>query len=479
MSETRHPHLRLVDGGQIGQPSSENSSLRLKIGSDVEIAGRVIDDLTNSAGLILHSEDDFWRYQGLQWEPMARHELRRVVHGYDGDVFITAAGSPGVVKLSRSRIDSILNECSALCAEPRFFEQREVGINCASGFIRFDPDGTPSLEPHRPEHRCRHTLPGHWHPGAPANPPANSLLSKLLPGVFDGDVDAEEKVALLSEVCGSAALGCATRLMQPRAVILVGESAENGKSQILDLARGLLPPSAISSIPAGRMGDERHIIGLSDKLLNASDELSAQAIASNTFKAVVTGEPVSGRDVYRSRVEFRPVAQHLFATNSLPPFQGGIDRGVQRRVLVIPFNRVIPVGERIELIGQRIAKEEPDLLLAWAVAGASRLIRQRKFSIPPSCERALRDWLTETDPVLAWLSQCVEVREVVGGQPAVATRAAYDSFHVWAIAQGFTKRSLPAHNGFSRRVRANLEGVIHHRTKKLRQFLGMVITDAG
>jgi hypothetical protein len=36
------------------------------------------------------------------------------------------------------------------------------------------------------------------------------------------------------------------------------------------------------------MGDERHIIGLVGKLLNATDELSATAIASDTFKSVVT-----------------------------------------------------------------------------------------------------------------------------------------------------------------------------------------------
>ncbi len=91
----------------------------------------------------------------------------------------------------------------------------------------------------------------------------------------------------------------------------------------------LLPASAICSVTAARMGDERHIVGLVGKLLNASDELSSSAaITSETFKAIVTGEPVEGRDVYKSRIEFRPIAQHIFATNTLPPFQGGMDRGV-------------------------------------------------------------------------------------------------------------------------------------------------------
>jgi P4 family phage/plasmid primase-like protien len=301
------------------------------------------------------------------------------------------------------------------------------------------------------------------------------LLRRLLDGVFKGDTDAAEKVALLGEVCGAAALGCATKLRQPRAAILFGQTAENGKSQILDLGRGLLPPNAVCSVPAGRMGDERHIIGLVGKLLNATDELSAAAIASDTFKSIVTGEPVEGRDVYKSRVEFRSVAQNLFATNNLPPFRGGMDRGVQRRLLVIPFNRTIPLNERVENIGRHIAEEEADLLLAWAVEGASRLIHQRDFAVPPSCKQALTDWIFGADPVLAWLGECVEPRPVADGELVISTRAAYEQFHTWAVAERFKIDMLPAINVFVQRVLANASGVEHRRTGSGRRFHGLLI----
>src|SRR5262249_26950389 len=285
----------------------------------------------------------------------------RIIHVYDGAQYVSPEGTFLAVKLSKGRIDSIVNECAMLCAAPTFFHEREIGINCASGFIRFATDGSTTLEPHDPAHRCRHTLPGRWYVGANATPPETSLLHRLLEGIFRGDDDAKEKVDLLSEICGVAALGFATKLMQPRAVVLWGKTAENGKSQILDLMRGMLSSTAICSVPASKMGDERHIVGLVAKLLNATDELSsAQAIASDKFKAVVTGEPIDGRDVYTKRVEFRSVALNVHATNTLPSFQGGMDRGVQRRILLIVFNHTIPEVERIEHLGQRIAKEEPD-----------------------------------------------------------------------------------------------------------------------
>jgi phage/plasmid-associated DNA primase len=224
------------------------------------------------------------------------------------------------------------------------------------------------------------------------------------------------------------------------------------------------------------MGDERHIVGLVGKLLNASDELSsAAAIASETFKAVVTGEPVQGRDVYKSRVEFRPVAQHLFATNNLPVFAGGMDRGVQRRLLVVQFNRVIPADERVEAIGRRIAAEEADLLLAWAVDGAARLIRNRGFTMPDSSKAALKDWLYGADPVLAWLNERVEARPIVGDEPKLRTSYAHGQFHSWALAEGFKRETLPAVNGFVQRVKANAVGIEYRRTREGRFFVGMIV----
>ena len=345
----------------------------LEIGSDVEIAERVATDFRQEFGEVLFADGEFWRYVGTHWQPIADAIARRAVHLYDGALYQTATGEPATARLSKGRVDSVLHEMGSMLARPDFFEGAWVGINCASGFIAFDAAGQPSLLPLDRNHRCRHVLPGGWQAGSidAEDPLPDSLLGRLLGGVFKGDEDEFDKRKLVSEIAGSAALGYATKLCQPKAIVLKGETAENGKSQILDLIRGLLPVSAVASVPAAKMGDERFIVGLRSKLLNAADELSGSAaIASDTFKAVVTGEPVSGRDVYRSMSTFRPMAQHVYATNTLPTFAGGMDRGVQRRVQVLVFNRVIPEDERIEHIGLRVGAEEPDLLLALAVAGA-------------------------------------------------------------------------------------------------------------
>lgn len=425
----------------------------LDIGSDVEIAQKLHEFLCRQYGDIVYCEGQFWRFCSTHWEPIDENELRRICHLFDGATYPSAANRENVVRLGKGRIDSVIRECQSICNEPEFFSTTALGINCASGFIQFNKDGEPQLHPHDRSHRCRHVLSGKWNGNIPEQLPPDSLLNKLLTGSFRNDDDANDKIALLAEIAGVTALGYATHLQQPRAVILYGQTAENGKSQILDLIRGLLPKAAICSIPVAKMTDEKRVVGLVGKLLNASDELSSEAISSDIFKALVTGEPVDGRDVFKSRVEFRAVAQHLFATNILPPFKGGFDRGVQRRLLVIPFDRTVPIEERIEHIGQKIADNEADLVLAWAIGGAIRVIHQRNYSIPASSKNALREWIFSADLVQAWAHENVIAADPLS-DPAIPSKICHSSFVEWAINQGYNRDRLPAINVFSQRLRS-------------------------
>jgi P4 family phage/plasmid primase-like protien len=301
----------------------------------------------------------------------------------------------------------------------------------------------------------------------------------LLRGSFQGDDDADAKIELLAEVAGAAALGHGTRHIAPKAVVLIGRTAENGKSQVLQLLRGLLPPSAISSVPPSKFGDEKYVVNLVSKLLNTSDELgTAGAIASDGFKAMITGEPMMARTVYLPVVDFRPQAQHVFACNQLPAFQGGMDKGVLRRLMPIAFNRKIPEGERVPHIGQRVVEEELDEVLAWAVQGAARLLDRGHFPDLTSSREALEEWSQGADPVLGWIEDRVTPvgLSVVGEEPPrMTSRKAYDDFKPWAVSEGYSPNSLPSVNTFVQRLSAAgaSKGIIYKRSGGFRGFLGL------
>jgi putative DNA primase/helicase len=379
---------------------------KLDIGSDVEIARLLARALVGNLGDVIHDEGSFWFYSidDHCWRPLDHNLIFRVAHAFDGAIFERPTGKPDLVQLGTSRLVSILRQTEAILAQRNFFRDAAIGINCETGFIAFLENGTPELRPHDPAHRQRHTLRGHWDSWAleDPDPPPGSLLFTLLEGCFRGDDDAGSKVALIGELAGCAATGYATKLRNPKLTILKGASAGNGKSAVLDVLSSMLPPDAVASVPAAKFNDDRHVIHLVGKYLNRRDEVSSAAvISSDACKNIITGEPIAGRDVYKSAVVFRPIALHVFACNTLPSFTGGLDRGVQRRQAVLEFNRTIPSEEQIPGIGRLIAVEEPYALLAFAVAGQQRLMRQGAFTVPPSSERGLRDWFLSGDPVIA------------------------------------------------------------------------------
>ena len=210
----------------------------------------------------------------------------------------------------------------------------------------------------------------------------------------------------------------------------------------------------MSAISPAQFSDERHLVGLIGKQLNACDELSfSRAIESDRFKAVISGDPVTGRDVFRSAITFRPQALNVFATNSLPNFHGGMDRGVRRRLGALGFNRVIPKCERIPQIAAKIAESESELLLAMAIRGACRLLKTGSFTEPESSRRILNDWLLGADPVAAWID-AGELKTLLKPEGKIRTRTAYQAFRNWAIEEGFSERHIPSINAFTQRVPA-------------------------
>jgi phage/plasmid-associated DNA primase len=414
--------------------------------SHVEIARWLVERLQNGYGNVVYDDGDFWHYDTTHWLAFRWDEMQRRVHDAEG-MMIKGGGS---VSLSQSKIEGVLRVLGAILAQPKFFADAPRGINCKSGFIEFDDKGKPTLDAPSPDHRQRHVLPGSWAPGKNKKLPKTSLLHKLLSGCFKGDPHADSKIATLQEVAGSAASGAATKLKEPKVLVMWGEDAENGKGQIGDAFRGLLPASAFSAVSPSEFGDKRALFRMVNSLLNISDELgTSHAIASDKFKSIVTGDPLSAAVIYKPQFEFRPVAQHVFSANNLPSFAGGMDRGVQRRLLVMKFLRTIPKSERIADLGKRIADEEADLLLAWAVEGASRLIERGRFEDTQWATDALAEWTQSADVAVAWCNACVEHAP---GERLEVGRA-YGSFTIFASSQG--NQSLSQHS-FTPRARAEL-----------------------
>ena len=446
----------------------------LVTGSEAEVASRVIENLRRMYEHVVFSEGGLYVWNGKHWQTLYDSALLKFLEPFDGQFYHPEdAKNPKMWRLGDKVRRNIQSLIELKCEQRDFFSRPAIGVNLNNGFIEFSDDQF-KLEPHQPEHKMRHVLEITWTGEVLEQPPKHSILFQLLNGCFTGDDDAEEKIAFLAEVCAAAVLNYGTRLSEPKAVLLYGPSAANGKSTLLDLFRQLIPTDAQTSLTPYQMNDERLRVFLSGAMLNAADELGEAAIRSDTFKAIITGNEVTARQLYKPGMSFRPTAQHLFATNVLPPFETGMDPGILRRLAVIRFNRPIPKQERIPDIVERIQKTEADLLISWVMSGAMRLAARGRFPDLSSSQYELEQWIKTTDPIAGWLndSDYVEVTGDAEDFPPVSR--VYESFAGWCDRMGIAKSRVDPQPTLTRKLtEGQYSKLAYKRTAKTRGIVGL------
>ena len=374
-------------------PTSSRAPLRL--GSPVEVARIMLDETQKADGIApVHSEGSFWRYNGAFWGEWAPSEMRTTIHTFDG-----AKADRGRLKIGSSFVDGVLKELAAMVHDQNFFSEASIGLNLRNGFARYLAAGGVDLGPHSPDHRQRFALP-HDFCVPPAEIP-DGHIQTFLHGCFGRDNTSFHQLIL--EVIGAALSGMNTRMKAPKAFVLHGVTAANGKSTLQAIIRAILPKGAICSVAPADLGDPQFLASLAGKQVNLSDELSgSKAIASDRFKAVITGDPVQAKVVYREPFTFTPSAVHVFAANVLPSFAGGVDNGLKRRLVVIPFGRSIPEQDRIPDLAEKIVERQGGLLISMALQAASEAFAAGIYTIPKDCAEATEQWFVDVDPVHEW-----------------------------------------------------------------------------
>jgi len=399
--------------------------------------------------LPIYDEGELWRYNGSCWKIVPDNDLRQLVHELDQKK--TKSGK--LIQVSKQFIDGCLHELMSMCSQPYFFEEQPMGVNCNNGFLKISHNKQPRLLNHDPNHKQRFTFDANWDE---EDFIFSGYLKKLINGCFWGldEIVKGQLIRVIQQILGVSITGIGTKLSSPICFVLYGPSASNGKSQILELIQSLLPKDACSSIPPADLGKEQYLIELVGKMANLSDELSgANAIRSDKLKAVVTGDMVSGKRVYKPVCSFKPNAIHIFATNVLPNFKGGVDEGINRRVKVIPFDRTIPMNERIPRIAEKIVLNEKDQLFKFALKGVMDVIENDGYVIPVTVEQSTAQWFEDSDSILYWFKEN-HLHDLLdkSKNKKVGITEVYSKFkaHMEEIGDG---QYVPTRNRFVQRIR--------------------------
>ncbi|WP_457950476.1 DNA primase family protein [Pseudarthrobacter sp. alpha12b] len=340
-------------------------------------------------------------------ESLGDHELRADVRKCE-----SAGGVAGVLTIASSlpRLRASVDE---LDADPYL-------LNCANGTLDLR---TRELRPHDPADKITRVTRGAYDPRADGTG-WEQFLAQMLPDV--------ELRAYLQQVMGQSAYGRVREHLFP---VLTGTGA-NGKGTAYGAIVNAMGDYATIINPellmtGGREGGGPEMMSLlGARLVIGSETGDGRQLDAALMKRLTGGDPITARRLYQEPVTWSPSHQLVYVTNHLPRVKGN-DPALWRRLRVIPFDVVVPEGERDQKLPERL-ELAADAILTWLVHGWFAYDDRGSLTDPESVRRATDEYQADSDAVRRFIqAECV-----TGPHVHVTTRELYSAWSAWAAADG-------------------------------------------
>lgn len=271
-------------------------------------------------------------------------------------------------------------------------------------------------------------------------------LSKVTNGRFDPDARSEEfdrfleqtqpdpeMRAFLARSLGSALLG----VVREHVLLIWFGRGANGKGTLRDAVLHALGDYAIE-VPADLLLMSKHASNLAPERMRlkgarvafCSEIAEGANMDEATMKKLTGGDPVNAKLLYRNPIQFDPSHTLFMLTNHLPKVRGD-DPATWRRIMAVPFDNVVPEGQRDGELPERL-KANPDAVLAWLWAGWQDY--QRNGLNPPTAVlEATRRYQVDSDTISRFLA---DDGVVCDGHGVAGSADLYRAFVAWSRGEG-------------------------------------------
>jgi putative DNA primase/helicase len=323
----------------------------------------------------------------------------------------SSAGIKGAITLASTE-EGIAVDADQLDAHPQL-------LNCANGVVDL---ATGELGPHDPRLLLTKISGARYDPTA-AGPEFTKFLERIQP-------DPAMR-RFLARLLGHALEG---RVLEHVLPILYGAGA-NGKGTLVAVvlvALGDYGDAAEPDLLTARHFDAHptgvaDLFGLRLAVLHESDQ--GRHLAEGTVKRLTGGDRLKARRMRENFWSFDPSHTFALLTNHKPLITG-TDEGIWRRLQLVPFDVVIPPGERDEHLGDRLALEA-DHVLAWLIAG-HRDWRRDGLDEPDPVKAATAEYRAESDQLRRFLDQ----RCLIGPHFHTRSSELYAEWRTWCNDEG-------------------------------------------
>jgi len=264
-----------------------------------------------------------------------------------------------------------------------YVERNQIFINAKDHLLVISKEGEISMQAHNQSLGFRWKLAQNYNESAQC-----PLFDKYALEV----IGEKEAIKVLQEYLGYVFLPH-SHLNLEKALWLVG-TGSNGKSVLTSLLKYVFGEDNISYLNLPELNDHEKRVMLKGKILNITQDASNR-VDPSSYKTIVSGEKVMFRELYKGSNILKSVPKLIIATNELPRVTSGVE-AFMRRVILIPFNKVIADEDRDLELGNKL-KDEIEGIFNFALKGLQRLLKQKHFTHSPMIEKAILEYKGELD----------------------------------------------------------------------------------
>ncbi len=378
-------HIQEVDFRERAGFAPGDEDAKLKKAHYLIIAAEEVLTLAkNSRWGLCERDGSFYVYNGAFWKAIPEKDLKAFLR--------KAAEKMGIDKFTARFVefsDNLFRQFTETAYLPAPIASREsIRINLTNGTFEISTHSQHLRAPDAADF-LTHQLPFAYDPKATA-PRFQAFLDRVLP-----DLDCQK---VLSEYLGYVFIS-PSKLKLEKTLLLYGAGA-NGKSVVFDVIMGLLGSDNVSNYSLSSLTTEPAYCRahLATKLLNYASEINGK-LESDTFKQMVSSEPIEARLPYGQPFILTNYAKLIFNCNLLPT-DVEHSHAFFRRFLIVPFEVTIPDHEQDKELAKKIISSELSGVFNWILAGLRRLLEQGRLT---NCEAA-------NDQLTAYKSQSDTVR---------------------------------------------------------------------
>ena len=262
-----------------------------------------------------------------------------------------------------------------------------------------------------------------------------AVWTEFLQTITCGD---DSLAGFLQQVAGMAAIG----KVFYEGIVTANGGGRNGKSTFFNTIYGVWGTYA-GTIDSNVLTTDRQNRGAAlatlrgKRMVIAAELEEHQRLSTSTLKKLASTDYLTIEEKYRAPEDIVPSHTLVLFTNHLPRV-GSTDDGTWRRIIVVPFNAVIPEETGVQNMSDLLVEEAGPAVLSWIIQGAVDFtLNGFKLTFPDAVAMATEEYRSREN----WLERFISERCIREPSARVGARELYTEYKTWAQDTGeYTRR---------------------------------------